>query len=202
MIVNYLHANIILLSLVIGNKLNIYSEDEGKARNKELLAYRERDNIISAQKLKLEKIVKERNKEIINKNLELSKYQEEIENQTRKIEQKNYQINTVNQQHLLKNKEIEIQNISLQKNRNELENTVELRTKELEKGKERAIVADTLKTSFLNNLSREIKTPMNAITGYATLILNKAISLTQRNEYLQIIIHNVDYIGSTLNHAR
>ncbi|MEN8120431.1 MAG: 7TM diverse intracellular signaling domain-containing protein [Bacteroidota bacterium] len=193
------YTNIILLSLVIGNKLNIYSEDEEKARNKELVAFRERDNIISAQKLKLEKIVKERNKEIINKNQELSKYQNEIENQTSEIEQKNYEINSVNQQLLLTNKKIETQNISLQKNKYELEKTVELRTKALETEKERAIVADTLKTSFLNNLSREIKTPMNAITGYATLILNKAISITQRNEYLHIIIQNVDSLLSLID---
>jgi len=186
------YANIILLSLVIGNKLNIYSEGEEKARNNELIAYRERDNIISTQKLKLEKTVKERNKEILNKNLELSNHQSEIENQTHEIEQKNYDINEVNQQLLLKNKKIEDQNVSLQKNKHILEETVELRTKEFENEKERAIVADTLKTSFLNNLSREIKTPMNAITGYATLILNKTISISQRNEYLQIIIQNVD----------
>ena len=170
-----------------------------KARNKELIALIERDNIISTQKLKLEKIVKERNKEIINTNFELSEHQKEIENQTNEIELKNQEISIVNQQLLLQNKKIEDQNISLQGNKYEMEEIVDLRTKELEKEKDRAIVADNLKTSFLNNLSREIKTPMNAITGFATLILNKSLSVVERNKYLQTIIQNVDALLSLID---
>jgi len=193
------YVYIIMLSLVIGNKLNIYSKEKEDARNKELIALRERDNTISEQKIKLEEIVKERNIEIINKNLELSKHQKEIENQTSEIRQKNQKMDLLNQELTHKNKKIEVQNINLQGNKYKLEKTIELRTKELEKEKERATIADSLKTTFLNNLSREIKTPMNAITGFATLILNKSLSIAQRNEYLQTIIQNVDALLSLID---
>ncbi len=193
------YINIMVLSLVVGNKINVYSANEEQARYKELEALKERDRIISVQKIKLEKIVEERNKEIIHKNHELVVQQDEIEYQINKIERKNTEINKVNNQLRSKNEKIEEQNIDLKSNKNQLEKIVELRTKELEKEKERAIAADRLKTTFLNNLSREVKTPMNAITGYATLIVNKSISIGQRNEYLQTIIENVDTLLSLID---
>ncbi len=193
------YVNIIMLSLVVGNKLNIYRKNEEKARYKELVALQERDGIISTQKIKLEQTVQERNSEIISKNEELLAQQNEIESQINAIEQKNIEINEINNKLQSKNRKIEEQNVILEKNRNQLEKTVELRTKELVREKERAIAADNLKTSFLSNLSREIKTPMNAITGYATLIMNKSILIEQRNEYLQIIIQNVDALLSLID---
>jgi len=193
------YINMILLSLAIGNRINIYSKKQEKAREKELAALRERDSIISIQKVKLEEIVQERNRELIDKNRVLSVQQKAIETQTDEMGLKNQEIDHLNKQLQLKNTQIETQNTSLEKNKQELETIVAQRTKELELAKEKAIVADTLKTSFLNNLSREIKTPMSAITGYAGLLVDKTISITQRNEYLHIIIQNVHTLLSLID---
>jgi len=193
------YVNLILLSLAIGDRINVYSKKQEKAREKEIAALRERDSIISMQKIKLEEIVQERNRELIDKNRVLSVQQMAIETQIGEMELKNQEIDPLNKQLQLKNTQIETQNASLEKNKQELETIVVERTKELELAKEKAIVADTLKTSFLNNLSREIKTPMGAITGYAGLLLNKTISITQRNEYLHVIIQNVHTLLSLID---
>ena len=193
------YLNLITLSLVMGNKLNIYSLNEQRAKYKELVALKDRDDVIRSQNLKLEELVRERNKEIIGKNNELFYQQSEIENQINEIKQKNIQIKKINEELQLQNLKIEEQNVYLTENRHKLEKTVKLRTDEFEVEKKRAITADRLKTSFLNNLSREIKTPMNAITGYASLILNSTISRIQRDEYLRIIIKNVDALLSLID---
>ena len=193
------YANVVLLSLAVGNKINIYSKQKESARAKELIAWRERDSIISMQKAKLEKIVQERNKELIAKTSGLSAQQEEIEAQTHAISIKIKEINYINEQLQLKNKQIETQNIALEKSKMDLETIVVVRNKELKKAKQKAIVADTLKTSFLNNLSREIKLPMNAITGYSGLLINKALTANKRNEYLRVIIHNVHGLLSLID---
>ncbi|OQY05609.1 MAG: hypothetical protein B6I20_00785 [Bacteroidetes bacterium 4572_117] len=192
-------TNVALMSLVVGNKLNIYTHEKRKARTAELKALKESDNLITSQKHMLQKLVDGRNKEIINKNLELSNQQKEIENQINEIQQKNEELNAFNEQLQLKNKEIETLNVSLQDNKYELEKTVKYRTNELEKAKERAIVADNLKTSFLNNLSSELKIPMTAITGYSNMLQDKTITVLQRNDYLQIIMQNVDDLLSLID---
>ncbi len=190
--------NIILLSLVIGNRLNMYSIKEKKARAKELKAIRERDYIIAKQQKKLKKIVEERNKEILIKIDELSKQQQEIENQTNKINRKNKEIEGFNKELDLKNKEIEEQNTILEENKKELEQIVEIRKKELLIEKQRAEIANRLKTSFLSNLSNEVKTPLNSIIDFATLLVHKNMNKNQRDEYLQAIIRNTETLLSLI----
>jgi len=53
--------------------------------------------------------------------------------------------------------------------------------------KEKAEESDRLKTSFLANMSHEVRTPMNAIIGFAELIGFKDITQSDRLEYSQII---------------
>jgi PAS domain S-box-containing protein len=53
--------------------------------------------------------------------------------------------------------------------------------------KEKAEESDRLKTSFLANMSHEVRTPMNAIIGFAELIGFKDITESDRLEYSQII---------------
>ncbi|MCF6185720.1 MAG: ATP-binding protein [Bacteroidales bacterium] len=190
--------NIILLSLVIGNRLNMYSIKEKKARAKELSAIRERDRIIAQQQEKLKKIVEERNKEILSKIDELSKQQQELEKQTNEISEKNNEIDKYNKELDIKNKKIEEQNRILKEYKEELEQIVEIRKKELQIEMDRAEVANKLKTSFLNNLSNEIRVPLNTITDFATLLVHKSTDKKQRNEYLRAIIQNTGTLLSLI----
>ncbi|MBE9510851.1 MAG: cache domain-containing protein [Bacteroidetes bacterium] len=57
----------------------------------------------------------------------------------------------------------------------------------LKLAKEKAEESDRLKTAFLNNLSHEVRTPMNAIIGFSELLTKEALSFEDRNKYLSAI---------------
>ncbi len=192
-------VNLLILSLVIGNHLNMYILKEKKAKSKELEAIRERDRIIAEQQEKLKKIVANRNREILEKIEELSGQQEELESQTEAIMQKNKEIDYLNKELIFKNKEIESQNKVLEENKQNLEEIVEKRIEELKEQKKKAEVADKLKSSFLNNLSNEIQSPLNAIEDFANILkYNKDISKERRDFILQEIILNIDTLLSLI----
>lgn len=84
-------------------------------------------------------------------------------------------------------KKAEEELISIKEN---LEERVVERTKELEKAKIRAEESDRLKSAFIANMSHEIRTPLNAITGFSGLLLRDDISAEKRKEYNQHVVKN------------
>ncbi|MHC1774045.1 MAG: response regulator [Lentimicrobium sp.] len=61
---------------------------------------------------------------------------------------------------------------------------------ELLKAKEKAEESDRLKSSFLSNLSHEVRTPMNGIVGFAELLLDRSLDEESRQEYVETIMVN------------
>jgi signal transduction histidine kinase/CheY-like chemotaxis protein len=61
---------------------------------------------------------------------------------------------------------------------------------ELVEAKEKAIQSDKLKTSFLTNMSHEVRTPMNAIIGFSTLLSDDDITKDETVEYISLIVSN------------
>jgi PAS domain S-box-containing protein len=53
--------------------------------------------------------------------------------------------------------------------------------------KESAEEGDRLKSAFLANMSHEVRTPMNAIIGFSTLLDNDELEKDKRKKYIQII---------------
>lgn len=49
---------------------------------------------------------------------------------------------------------------------------------------------ETLHSDFISNVSHEFKTPLSAISGYATLLQDDSLSSEERNEYIGIIIQS------------
>jgi PAS domain S-box-containing protein len=58
---------------------------------------------------------------------------------------------------------------------------------ELRLAKEKAEESNRLKTSFLANLSHELRTPMNGILGFAELLDDDTLTREIRNEYISVI---------------
>lgn len=52
---------------------------------------------------------------------------------------------------------------------------------------EKALQSDKLKTSFLENISHEVRTPLNAIVGFSSLLNDDKLSKEQRDEYNSLI---------------
>lgn len=76
----------------------------------------------------------------------------------------------------------------------------------LEKALEASRYASAAKTSFLNNMSHDIRTPMNAIIGFTTLALANAEKTSLVRRYLEKIItsgnHLLKLINDVLNMSR
>jgi len=63
----------------------------------------------------------------------------------------------------------------------------------------KAVESDHLKTTFLQNLSHEIRTPANAILGFYELMKDPICSLEERVEYIDIIKKGIESFVSILN---
>lgn len=75
-----------------------------------------------------------------------------------------------------------------------LEDKVKERTAELEKlnvsllaAKNKAEASDRLKTAFLQTISHEVRTPLNGILGFASLLVLPDLSDEEKHEYLSLL---------------
>jgi len=58
---------------------------------------------------------------------------------------------------------------------------------DLTSAKIKAEESDKLKSAFLLNMSHEVRTPLNAITGFSTLMTEPDLSIEKRNKYSEMI---------------
>ena len=84
------------------------------------------------------------------------------------------------------------QNKRLMEHQHNLEERIRERTEELEISKTKAEESDRIKSAFLENISHEFRTPMNAILGGVTIICEEDISKEDRNYYASVIKQNTD----------
>lgn len=73
------------------------------------------------------------------------------------------------------------------------------KNKMLDKAKTKAEEADALKTSFLQNLSHEMGSPMNGILGFSDLLLNSEIPDAEQKKYVEVIKQNGDQLSSIVS---
>ncbi len=147
-----------------------------------LLLYYLRINSIKRKKRILEKLVKERTKDLREVNTLLEENQAELLMQQEEL---------ISQRDLANEQaeQIQLQNKELQYHRQNLEKLIEERTNELQIAKDKAEESDALKTSFLANMSHEIRTPMNAILGFIEL-LDETIYTPEERKKFRTFIHS------------
>ncbi len=70
---------------------------------------------------------------------------------------------------------------------------------ELLSAKERAEASDRLKTAFLNNISHEVRTPLNGILGFGEMLMNQDLTPETKAFYFEILNSSSDRLLSTIN---
>jgi PAS domain S-box-containing protein len=65
--------------------------------------------------------------------------------------------------------------------------------------KEKAEESNRLKTAFLNNISHEVRTPLNGILGFSSLICDPNISNEERIRFSEVITHSSDELTSIID---
>ena len=96
-------------------------------------------------------------------------------------------------EHLEKQRELKRRNLELLVFREELirkNKELDEINREFKQATLKAKESDKLKTSFLANLSHEVRTPMNAIIGFTELLKSNNLSHEEKAEYLNIIHQN------------
>jgi len=70
---------------------------------------------------------------------------------------------------------------------------------DLQQARLKAEESDQLKSLFLSNMSHEIRTPMNAIIGFAEMLQDRALSVFEKDRYLDVIIKSGDNLLRLIN---
>ncbi len=70
---------------------------------------------------------------------------------------------------------------------------------ELFRAKEKAEESDKLKSSFLSNMSHEVRTPLNGILGFAALLKERETSKEERAKFIDIINERAKYLLDIIN---
>ena len=71
--------------------------------------------------------------------------------------------------------------------------------KELIKAKEKAEESDRLKTAFINNISHEVRTPLNGILGFGHLIMEEGLSEKEKQEYYKVLRDSSKRLQDTIS---
>jgi signal transduction histidine kinase/DNA-binding response OmpR family regulator len=93
---------------------------------------------------------------------------------------------------------IQERDAELAKQRDKLEQEVEVRTADLRRAVAEAQAASIAKSQFLANMSHEIRTPMNGVLGMTELLLGTELNLSQR-QFAETVFTSADSLLAIIN---
>ncbi len=136
--------------------------------------------------------------EIQAQSLRLSEQNSLLEEQSQSIRRKNEELLALNEEIIAKSGELEQANI-------ELEEKVQERTAELQQSnneliiaRDKALASDRLKTAFMQNISHEVRTPLNGILGFSSLISDPAFDRKDKQKFLQLLKNSSERLVNTI----
>jgi PAS domain S-box-containing protein len=71
-------------------------------------------------------------------------------------------------------------------------------SEQMKLAKEKAEASDKLKTTFLNNISHEVRTPLNGILGFAEIVSQSDLSEQDKKESLKMLTDSSDRLLNTI----
>lgn len=106
------------------------------------------------------------------------------------VNEKTMELQIMNEELKESREEVLAQNDELSMHRNYLEDLVGVRTRDMQRAMLEAEEANRLKTAFLANLSHEVRTPMNAIIGFSSILVEDDFDSVTRRDLLSRILDN------------
>ncbi len=107
-------------------------------------------------------------------------------------------VNELGQKLLSDNNSVRLQIDQATSELQETLDTVEIQSIELDLARKRAVEANRSKSQFLANTTHEIRTPINGILGFTSLLLKSPLT-TQQREYLRTIAHSSQGLLTIIN---
>ncbi len=156
---------------------------------------KERTREVNIQKEKIEKI----NLILTEQKNEMETQAEELQSQAEELYSRSQLLENSNKEILLQRDDLEKTYEELNKYREQLEDLVIERTRDLIDAKEKAEESDKLKSAFLANISHEIRTPLNAVVGFAKILNFGSYSEKEKVEFIHIIEQNCNYLLSLVD---
>lgn len=130
-------------------------------------------SIFDENKLTDVDIKKFKNKEIRDFVEHLSMAMRKLYEKEKQLQEQMEEISSMNEELQASNQQMEMLTFELEEARENLENIVKEKTKELQRAYQELQELDNLKSNFLHSISHEFKTPLTPLFGYLKLFKNK-----------------------------
>ncbi len=156
-------------------------ESELTAQVSSMVRIKKSEDNVRLENLRLEEVVKERTNDLLRELDERKRAEKDLKKSYEDLELS--KIATLN---LLEDLKMEMEQRHIIQN-------------ELIAAKEKAEASDRLKTAFMNNISHEVRTPLNGILGFGDLLTSPGLTDEEKATYLEILNSSSDRLLKTIN---